>query len=168
MADHARPLGAALAGALLALTAATSRAEAAASAPCNASALAVTDAGTKIAGDRAVTRIEVINNGRAACTVSGYPQLQFRRLSGADAFVVLERTAADANYHTAGPAKLTLRSLGRASFFLGYPRFDAGRNACGAISTITISGFAGKGTISLPDTIAPCDTVNVSPYFTSR
>jgi hypothetical protein len=160
-----RVLPVALLGAALVLSGRPAAAAAPAPA-CAAGQLAASDAGTKVTGNRAVTTIQLTNNSATSCTVAGYPQVRFVRLSGADAPVVVNQTSHDAHYTTPAPSTITLHSLRRATFLLGYPLADAHKNACAAISTIVIGGFAKQGTVSLPDTIAPCTTLNLSPYFT--
>ena len=138
--------------------------------PCSAHQLTAADAGTKNYSTRSVTKIDVINNSRSTCSLRGYPQLSFLLFSGAPMFVLLNKTAADANYKTPGPTTIGLPSLERASFLLGYPKTKAGRNACVAISNISIVfGPAPRlEAVNVPDTISSCGTVNVSPFYRLR
>lgn len=171
-----RPIVACLAAAVLISTGAPAPAEASSLAassrtepPCRARDLTAADGGTTTFGSRRVTRIELTNNSAAPCSVDGYPQLRFQRLSGLAPFVDLKQTRVDAGYRTAGPHAIALRSLRQASFLLGYRKMKRGGVACVPVSTIDIAfGRGGRlGTLTLPDSITPCGTLDVSPYVTS-
>jgi hypothetical protein len=138
--------------------------------PCSAQQLQAADAGTKSFDGRRVTKIDVINNSAKPCSLQGYPQLSFSLLSGAPTFVLVNKTAVDANYKTPGPSRIDIASLQRASFLLGYPKMKARGNGCVPVSNIGIDFDAHLqfGTVNLPDTIASCGTVNESPFFVSK
>ena len=145
----------------------TSAGESAAKAPplCRADQLTASDLGAKAAGTRRVTTVELVNNSPQRCSLHGYPEVSFKRLSGSPFVATLNPTPHDQQYRTPPPATLTLGSVDRARFYLGYTALDAQGNSCTPISTIVIGGFANHSSLSLPDTIGPCDTLNVSPYF---
>jgi hypothetical protein len=133
---------------------------------CTAAQVSAYDAGAAKHGDRLVTRIVVLNQSSKPCSVSGYPKLAFLFSNDAPESVTVRFTPTDANFSTPKPATTVLEPSQRASFLLGYPRADAHGNTCDAISSITVGGFRGGGTVYVPETISPCSTVNVSPYFT--
>jgi hypothetical protein len=140
---------------------------------CSASQLAAADAGTKTFGSRRVTRIIIVNNSTGKCSLNGYPQIRFASFSAIASPVTLKETAVDAAYKTPGPTTIVLGSLRRATFLLGYRRPDltnARGDPCASISNIDIvvGPPAHSGTVSLPDTIAPCGAVDVSPFFRSK
>jgi len=165
MSISARFFGAAVVAVLLSAPLSLRVASASAVPPCTAKQLTIADVGTHTVGNRAVTKIDIVNNSATTCSISGYPRLEFQRFSGAIAPVNRTQTASDANYKTPGPSTVSVASLGHANFLLGYPRVDAHSNTCAPISTIIVGGFAGGGTLKLPDSIAPCTSVNVSPFF---
>ena len=136
---------------------------------CTAAQVAAYDAGATRHGNRLVTKIFVLNQSSKPCSVSGYPKLAFLFSNDTPESVTVRLTNADANFTTPGLTTIVFEPAQRASFLLGYPRADAHGNTCDAISSITAAGFRGGGTVYLPETISPCSTVNVSPYFpTSR
>ena len=138
--------------------------------PCSASHLAAADAGTKTFDGRRVTTIIVVNNSASTCFLGGYPQIRFASFSQVAPPVALNDTAVDADYKTPGPTSIVLGSLRRVSFLLGYSNTNDPKNPCASISTIDIvvGPPAHSGTVTLPDTIAPCGTLDVSPFFLSR
>jgi len=136
--------------------------------PCTAKQLQASDSSVKDFGTRRVAHIDIVNNSANACTISGYPLLTFLRFSGAVAPVTINNTSAETNFRTPAPSTITIAPLGHASFLLGFPKRDLHGSPCAPISNIVISGFAGNGTVTIPDTIAPCTTLNVSPYFTAH
>jgi hypothetical protein len=136
--------------------------------PCTAKQLQASDASVKDFGARRLAHFDVFNNSPNGCTISGYPQLEFQRFGGALAPVTINRTSVETDFRTPAPSTITLAPLGHASFLLGFPKRDLHGSPCAPISNIVISGFAGNGTVTIPDTIAPCTTLSVSPYFVTH
>jgi hypothetical protein len=114
-----------------------------------------------------VETIVLTNDSAKACSISGYPKIAFLFLNGAAENAAVRFTSRDVNFTSPEPTTIAMQPSQSVSFFLGYPKADAHGYACDAISSIAIRGFAHGGTVSLPDTISPCSTVNVSPFFRS-
>lgn len=137
---------------------------------CSASQLAAADAGTKTFGSRRVIKIIIVNNSANRCSLGGYPQIRFASFSAVAPPVTIKETAVDADYKTPGPTTIVLGSLRRTSFLVAYPEINDRGNPCPSISNIDIvvGPLAHAAMVSLPDTIAPCGTLDVSPFFTAQ
>ena len=133
--------------------------------PCAAAQLQALDAGAKAHGARTVTTIQIVNNSPSACQLIGYPGLAMVRADGAPAAFALTHTPLDQNYSVKYEGPVRLASLGSASFYLGYPSKDQHGNSCARISMILITVADDSRPLRVPDTIAPCGMLNISPYF---
>ena len=155
----------AIAAALFALNAFTASAQPATPAPpCRAAQLQAIDAGAKEHGSRRVTTIRIVNTSATACRLIGYPGLEMMHADGAQAPFVMTNVQSEQNYSVRHAGPVQLNPHGSAIFYLGYPSKDQHGSPCTPVSMILISVSPNTPPLRVPDTLAPCGVLNVSPY----
>ena len=108
------------------------------------------------AGHRVVT-YGVVNNGPAACTLTGYPTLTLIDADGrrTDAINVVQTD--QAFYNVGGPAQpVTLAPSGKGVFFLSFAGIQATDKPCIAVSKLDVTPPGNTQSIELSDTLQIC------------